>query len=231
MWILNLCDSKPVGSFLYCEDFMICANLVNFFSKKIRCSFVKLIILMNWWFYNKPCFGLSVMHFSYKIYQRKRLISKSSHPEVFLGKGVFKICSKFKGKHSCQSAISIKLQSNFIEIALRHGCSSINLLHIFRIPFLKNTSGRLLLSFPLVVFLCSLAEIINNNNQQCVSNVLLKIVVNDITQWVQGLNWTISVVNLGCVSTGQLIYHFTGYIFLILQRYFFSKLRISMIMF
>ena len=29
-------------------------------------------------------------------------------------------------------------------IALRHGCSPVNLPHIFRIPFLKNTSGRLL---------------------------------------------------------------------------------------
>ena len=43
--------------------------------------------------------------------------------------------------------ISIKLQSNFIEITLRHGCSLLNLLHIFRIPFLKNTSGWLLLFF------------------------------------------------------------------------------------
>ena len=31
------------------------------------------------------------------------------------------------------------------KIALRHGCSAINLLHIFRTPFPKNTSGRLLL--------------------------------------------------------------------------------------
>ena len=29
---------------------------------------------------------------------------------------------------------------NFIEIALRQGCSPINLLHIFRTPFLRNTS-------------------------------------------------------------------------------------------
>ena len=31
------------------------------------------------------------------------------------------------------------------EITLRHGCSPVNLLHIFRTPFLKNTSGRFLL--------------------------------------------------------------------------------------
>ena len=49
----------------------------------------------------------------------------SSHSEVFLGKGV--------------------LKSNVIEIVLRHGCSPVNLLHIFRTPCLKNTSGRLYL--------------------------------------------------------------------------------------
>ena len=38
-----------------------------------------------------------------------------------------------------------KLQSNFNEITLRQGCSSENLVHIFRTPFLNNTSGRLLL--------------------------------------------------------------------------------------
>ena len=32
-----------------------------------------------------------------------------------------------------------KVACNFIEIALRHGCSPLNLLHIFRIPFPKNT--------------------------------------------------------------------------------------------
>ena len=73
--------------------------------------------------------------------------SRSSHPEVFLGKGVLKIWSKFTGEDPSRSAISIKLQSNFIQIALRHGCSPINLLHISRTPFPKNTSGWLLLVF------------------------------------------------------------------------------------
>ena len=67
------------------------------------------------------------------------------HSDVFLRKVVRKIWSKFTGEHPCRSAISTKLLCNFIEIALRHGCSPVNLLHIFRIPFLKNTSGRLLL--------------------------------------------------------------------------------------
>ena len=39
-----------------------------------------------------------------------------------------------------------KLQSNFIEITLQHGCSPVDLLHIFRTTFPKNTSGGLLLN-------------------------------------------------------------------------------------
>ena len=69
---------------------------------------------------------------------------RSSHPEVFLEKGILKICSKFTGEHPCRSVISIKLLCNFIEITLRHGCSPANLMHIFRTPFSKNTSGWLL---------------------------------------------------------------------------------------
>ena len=39
-----------------------------------------------------------------------------------------------------------KCDFNFIiEVLLRHGCSPVNLLHIFRKPFPKNTSGGLLL--------------------------------------------------------------------------------------
>ena len=33
---------------------------------------------------------------------------------------------------------SIKLLCNFIEIAFRHGCSFVHLLHIFRMTFLNN---------------------------------------------------------------------------------------------
>ena len=33
-----------------------------------------------------------------------------------------------------------QIYSNFIEIALRHGCFPVNLLHIFRTPFPKNIS-------------------------------------------------------------------------------------------
>ena len=72
-------------------------------------------------------------------------IFRSSHPEMFLRKGVLKIRSKFTGEHTCRSVISIKLLCAFIEIALRHRCSPVNLLHIFRTPFPRKTSGWLLL--------------------------------------------------------------------------------------
>ena len=40
---------------------------------------------------------------------------------------------------------SNKLLCSVIEIVLRHGCSPVNWLHIFRTPFLKKTTGRLVL--------------------------------------------------------------------------------------
>ena len=40
-------------------------------------------------------------------------------------------------------------QSNFFEIAFPHGSSPVNLLHTFRTPFLKNTSGLAAYAFGL----------------------------------------------------------------------------------
>ena len=69
---------------------------------------------------------------------------------------------------SCRSAISIKLQSNFIEITLWHGCSPVNLLHFFRTHFLKNTSEGLLLS----CLVTKIKEIISKNTSSA-WNILL----------------------------------------------------------
>ena len=44
----------------------------------------------------------------------------------------------------CRSVISIKLLCDIVEIILWHGCSPVNLRHIFRAPYYKNTSARLL---------------------------------------------------------------------------------------
>ena len=78
---------------------------------------------------------------------------RSRHTEVLLGKGVLKRCSQLTGEHPCQRVISIQLLCNFIEVALRHGCSPVTLLHIFRRPFLKNTSWWLLLKSPYSVWI------------------------------------------------------------------------------
>ena len=79
-------------------------------------------------------------------------MTRSSSPEVLLGKGFLKIFNKFTGARPYRSVISKTLQSNFIEITLRYGCSPVNLLYIFRAPFLRNTSGGLLLYD--VIFIC-----------------------------------------------------------------------------
>ena len=77
-----------------------------------------------------------------------RIISaygRSSLSKVLLRKDVLKICSKLKGEHTCRGVISIKLQSNFFEIILRHGCSPVNLLHISKTHSPKNTYDWVLL--------------------------------------------------------------------------------------
>ena len=50
---------------------------------------------------------------------------------------VLKIYNKFAGEYTCQSAISIMLQSNFIETTLRRGCFAENLPHTFGTPLPK----------------------------------------------------------------------------------------------
>ena len=62
--------------------------------------------------------------------------------------GVLKICSRFTGEHMPKCDVNkVALLCNFIEIILRHGCSPVNLLHIFRTTFTKNTSGWVLMFF------------------------------------------------------------------------------------
>ena len=56
------------------------------------------------------------------------------------------------GKHLCWSVISIELQGNFIEIALQHECSLVNLLYIFWTPFPKKAPGWLRLNIAITLF-------------------------------------------------------------------------------
>ena len=51
-----------------------------------------------------------ILYFNVCSITRQNVLFRSSRSEVFLGKGVLKICSKFTGEHPCRSAILIKLQ-------------------------------------------------------------------------------------------------------------------------
>ena len=70
-----------------------------------------------------------------------RIVKQTSRGVLI--KRFLKKCSKLTGEHPCRSVISVKLQSNFSEIMLQHGCSPVNLLYIFITPFLKKPSGWL----------------------------------------------------------------------------------------
>ena len=70
----------------------------------------------------------------------KAALQKRSWEKVFL-----KICSKFMREHPCWSVISIKLFCNFTKITFQHGCSPVNLQHIFRTHFPNSYSGGMFL--------------------------------------------------------------------------------------
>ena len=71
-------------------------------------------------------------------------IIRSSPPEVFLGKDVLKICSKFTREHPCRSVIA---KNCFATLSKSYFDMSVLLLHIFRTTFPKSTSGKLLLKY------------------------------------------------------------------------------------
>ena len=84
--------------------------------------------------------------------EKRNIASEQIFFQKQSSRGVLKIYSKFTGERLCQSVISIKFLCNFIEIALRRGCSPVNLLRFVRIPFYKKTyGGRLLLFFKVLI--------------------------------------------------------------------------------
>ena len=77
---------------------------------------------------------MNSIHLLHGISNHALTIKRSSPPKLFLGKGVLKTCNKLTREHPYGGVISIKLLCSFIKIALRHGCSPVNVLHIFRTP-------------------------------------------------------------------------------------------------
>ena len=61
-----------------------------------------------------------------------------------------KLCSSDNHYTTAPQLKPVKLRITFTDITFRHGCSPVNLLHIFRIPFPKNTSGGMLLDFDIL---------------------------------------------------------------------------------
>ena len=143
VWLLSLMLSD---SFLpYLTRFSNCLIATSSFHDEIKLAGIMSTCKKDDDLGKKSYLAISLLSLNQWIYTtlffREAALQRCSYK-----KSVLKICSKFTGEHPCQSVISIKLQSNFIEIALRHGCSLVNLQHIFRTPFYKNTYEGVLLS-------------------------------------------------------------------------------------
>ena len=94
------------------------------------------------------------------------MLNKQKQPSRgVLGKRCSKNMQQIYRENPCRSVISIKFQNNFIDITLRCGCSHVNLLRIFRTPFTKNTSERLLLN--------EYVEWVRKRQYACFLNILL----------------------------------------------------------
>ena len=79
--------------------------------------------------FNSLLFHSQKKEFLNQLLEVTTILQKQPSIGFFLRKVVLKICRKFTGEHPFPSVISIKLQST-----LRHGCSPVNLLHVFRTP-------------------------------------------------------------------------------------------------
>ena len=102
---------------------------------------------------------LALLRNHFSISTKKKSFQKQPS-RGFLQKSFMKICIKFTGKHPCRNVISIKLQDNFQEIAHRYWCYLVNLLHIFRTPFYKNTYRGMLLMITFFLTTVSYIEVL-----------------------------------------------------------------------
>ena len=84
-------------------------------------------LLISGKFFENGCFYKDIQIITFRRKQLTEVLYKETALKNFL---------IFTGTDICWS---------LFEITLRHGCSPVYLLHIFRMPFLKNTSGQLLL--------------------------------------------------------------------------------------
>ena len=101
--------------------------------------FIFLAFFLSLWLSNALCVYLTFIAHYCSIYIPKVklwLLQINIEDEISINSKIHIIKTYFNWMEIC---------SNFIEIALRHGYSHVNLLHIFRTPFPKSTSWWLLL--------------------------------------------------------------------------------------
>ena len=81
--------------------------------------------------------------------QKNETYLRSSHQRCSMRKGVLRNFTKFTGKHLCQNLFFNKFvglrPATLLNKRLWHRCFPVNFVKFRRTPFLKNTSGRLLL--------------------------------------------------------------------------------------
>ena len=82
---------------------------------------------------------------SYDKIASKRLYQKQPSRCVLKKRCPENMQQRYRRTHMPKCVINVLC--SFIEIILQHECSPLNLLHIFRTTFFKNSSGRLLLFF------------------------------------------------------------------------------------
>ena len=146
----------PRGDCFWSEEGFLLQNWKSIiFPATAKIPYFTFITVLFWW--QHGWVGRTAITLEIQKTKLLMLHLRSSRPQVFLRKGVLKICRKFTGEHPYQSAISIKLFCNFLEIAFRRGFSPVNLVHFFRTPFPKNMSGWLLLSMAYRVWLVELS--------------------------------------------------------------------------
>ena len=113
-------------------------------------------MVLTWIFTSRGIDQENIRICAFLLYEEKTVWSRNSHPEVLIGKGVLKICSKFTRDHPCWSVIS----HSYV------GYSPVNLLHIFRTPLTKNNCGGLLLLIVITRLWSSLENYTTNNTTQ-----------------------------------------------------------------
>ena len=99
-------------------------------------------------FFNQMEEDLGIMNFwVYTFNNGYGYVIQANRKQPFIR--ILKISSS---EHPCGSVISMKLPCNIIKITLQHGCFPVNLLHIFKTRFPKNTYGGLHLRLLIKIF-------------------------------------------------------------------------------